>query len=76
MPLKVLFVFSDALGINTYLVRLFLVLEPNSSQEARTVFDERNRDAQANKANLFELGRLLDIECFFAEGKTLCIQFY
>lgn len=75
MPLKIFFVFSNAFSVNTNLVRLLLVLEADSSQETRAVFDERNRDAQTNKAYLFQLGWLLNIERLLAEGETLCIQF-
>lgn len=76
MLLKVLFVLSDTFSINEDFVRFTFLLEADTSEDARTIFEERYGNTESDKAYLFELSWLFEVSCFLAEGEALCIEFH
>jgi hypothetical protein len=76
IPFQVLLILSNSFSKNTNLMRLRLVLEPDSPQNAGTVLDKRNGDAQPEETYLLEGGGLHYIEGLLAKRETLSVKLH
>jgi hypothetical protein len=76
VPLQIHLILCNSFRKNSRLVWPVAVLEADSPQQAGTVLNEGDGQTQPNEAYLLELGRLLNIQGFLAEGETVRIVLY